>query len=53
MKCMKENLPISFKPNVDIAKFIWKMQKKYGNPFWGWTVSFSGRYPTITVNVFD
>ena len=31
------NFPISFKPNVAIAEFFWKMQKKPGIPFWGWT----------------
>ena len=34
------NLPITFKHNEDIGKFLWKIQKKHGNPFWGGTGSF-------------
>ena len=33
----KGNFPISFKPKVAIAEFFWKMQRKPGIPFLGWT----------------
>ena len=51
------NFPISFKPKVAIAKFVWKMQRKYDTYYEKWVgrhASFpprrSVKYITYTLN---